>query len=53
MSAGGKWARTRVPSIPSHQNVWWGKGLVSFHDSFWDTNQSTPAAAMIWGKAAV
>ena len=49
----GSGPSTRVPSMPSHQNVWWGNRLVSFQDSFWETNQPIPAAAMIWGRAAL
>ena len=45
VSTGGKWVRTRVPSIPSHQNVLWGNRFSLFQDSFWVTNRPQPAAA--------
>ena len=43
---------TRVPSSPSHQNVWCGNRLVVFHDSFWVTNRRIPPAAYSWGMLA-
>ena len=43
---------TRVPSMPSHQNVEWGKRLVRFHDSFWVTNRRMPPAANTCGRPA-
>ena len=43
---------TRLPSMPSHQNVWWGNRLVLFHDSFWVTNRRIPPAVKIWGRPA-
>ena len=52
VSTGGKWVSTRVPSIPSHQNVEWGKRLVRFHDSFWVTNRRIPPAANTCGRLA-
>ena len=45
--------KTRVPSMPSHQNVWWGKTLVVFHEIFCVRNQRQPACLTIWGSAAV
>ena len=53
VSTGGKCVNTRVPSIPSHQNVWCGMRFVSFHDSFWVRNQRTPASFASCGNAAV
>jgi hypothetical protein len=38
--------------MPSHQKVLWGGRLVSFHDSFWVRNRSTPPRRMIWGSWA-
>lgn len=32
----------RVPSMPSHQKVWWGNLLVWFQEIFWVRNQSLP-----------
>ena len=53
MSTGGKCVKTRVPSMPSHQKVWWGKTLVVFHEIFWVRNQRQPASVTICGSAAV
>ena len=52
VSTGGKWVSTRVPSMPSHQNVEWGNRLVRFHDSFWVTKRDMPPAANTWGSPA-
>ena len=51
MSTGGKWVKTRVPSMPSHQKVWCGNWLVSFQEIFWVRNQRAPAAVAICGSA--
>jgi hypothetical protein len=53
VSTGGKWVKTRVPSMPSHQKVWWGIRLDWFQLSFWVRNQRIPASFASWGKAAV
>ncbi len=53
MSTGGKWVKTRVPSMPSHQKVWCGILSVWFHDSFWVRNHFTPASRASCGNAAV
>ena len=52
VSTGGKWVSTRVPSMPSHQNVEWGNRFVRFHDSFWVTNRRIPPAAKTCGRPA-
>jgi len=52
VSTGGKWVNTRVPSMPSQSNVWWGITLVSFQDGFWVRKYFDPAARTIWGIAA-
>ena len=44
MSTGGKWVKTRVPSMPSQLNVWCGIMLVWFQEIFWVRNQRLPAA---------
>jgi hypothetical protein len=48
----GKCVNTRLPSMPSHQNVWWGNLLVSFQESFWVRNQRDPERRMSRGSAA-
>ncbi len=53
MSTGGKCVNTRVPSMPSHQNVWCGKTLVVFQEIFWVRNHRQPAWLTICGSAAV
>ncbi len=53
MSTGGKWVKIRVPSMPSHQNVWCGNLLIWFHDSFWVRNQREPDSLISWGSAAL
>ena len=53
MSIGGKCVKMRLPSMPSHQNVWCGKSFVWFHEIFCVRNQSSPARRAIWGNAAV
>ena len=45
MSTGGKWVKTRVPSMPSHQKVWCGNRLVWFQEIFWVRNQRDPDSA--------
>ena len=35
MSTGGKWVKTRVPSMPCHQKVWCGIRFVWFQEIFW------------------
>ena len=52
VSTGGKCVSTRVPSMPSHQNVECGKRLVRFHDSFWVTKRRIPPAAKTCGSPA-
>ena len=52
MSTGGKWVKIRVPSIPSHQNVWCGNRFVLFHDSFWVMNHREPDSAISCGRPA-
>ena len=52
VSTGGKCVNTLVPSMPSHQKVWWGIRLVSFHEIFWVRNHFDPAAVTICGSAA-
>jgi hypothetical protein len=44
VSTGGKWVKIRVPSMPSHQKVWWGNLLVWFQEIFWVRNHSLPAS---------
>src|SRR5260370_19282821 len=46
VSAGGKWVKIRVPSIPSHIKVWCSGLLVSFHESFWGAKDSEPPSEM-------
>ena len=53
VSAGGKWVKIRVPSMPSHQNVWCGIRLVWFQEIFWVRNQSSPASRAICGNDAL
>ena len=53
MSTGGKWVNSRLPSMPSHQKVWCGIRLVSFHEVFWVRNHRIPASRAICGSAAV
>jgi hypothetical protein len=53
VSTGGKCVKTREPSIPSHQKVWWGSLLVWFQESFWVRNHSMPASRASCGKAAL
>jgi hypothetical protein len=53
VSTGGKWVKTRVPSMPSHQKVWWGKGFVRLQEIFWVRNHRQPASFTICGMAAV
>ena len=52
MSTGGKCVNTRVPSSPSHQNVWWGNRLTWFHEIFWVRNQRDPDNRTNCGRAA-
>ena len=52
VSTGGKWVSTRVPSSPSHQNVWWGNRFCLFHDNFWVTKRVMPPAANTCGRPA-
>ena len=52
VSTGGKCVSTRVPSMPSHQNVEWGNRFVRFHDSFWVTNRRIPPATKTCGRPA-
>lgn len=53
MSTGGKWVKTRVPSMPSHQKVWCGNLLTCDQEIFWVRNQLAPASLTICGIAAV
>ena len=52
MSTGGKWVKTRLPSMPSHQKVLCGISFVWFQEIFWVRNQREPDARTIWGSAA-
>ena len=50
VSAGGKWVKIRVPSMPSQMKVWCSGLLVSFQESFWVRKKSQPASAMSCGR---
>ena len=45
--------KIRVPSMPSHQNVWCGNLFVWFQEIFWVRNQRIPASRASCGYAAV
>jgi hypothetical protein len=53
VSTGGKWVNTRVPSSPSHQNVWCGNLLNWLQEIFWVRNQRDPDSVTSWGSAAL
>lgn len=53
MSTGGKCVKTRVPSMPSHQKVWWGNLLTWDQEIFWVRNHWEPESLTICGIAAV
>src|SRR5215217_406274 len=52
VATGGKWVKTRVPSSPSHKNVWCGNRLILFQEIFCVRKYREPDNAMIWGSAA-
>ncbi len=52
MSTGGKWVKTRVPSMPSQPKVWCGIVFVWFQEIFWVRKYCDPDAAAICGSAA-
>ena len=53
MSTGGKWVNTRVPSSPSHQNVWWGNLLNWLQEIFCVKNHRDADWVTNWGSAAL
>ncbi len=53
MSTGGKWVKTRVPSMPSQRNVWCGNWLNWLQEIFWVRNHRDPDSVTSCGNAAV